>query len=389
MAAKSNTFVLAVILFLFQAIPARAQINVAGTWSSNDGSMGTLTVSQSGDIVRMEYSHSNGRIVGHLRGNVFEGHWIQDLSGRRCSNTHDGSNYWGRMTFTFQGNSYSGMWGYCEDAPGTAFQGSRTGGGVRPSPAGTRQVRTTPVSQGQMIIDNWNTGGCSFTDNAVMNLTRPTYVESVQLWYNWSSGETSLPYTLSAGGRVLRQGDFHRGSCDPYQTAWCEATDSIGMAFPPGSYTFRTARGHVCQNSGSQNMGFIHVRGRSARGDEITVSPGATPQVVPTPPPSSNVDVNGLWKFQNQTMIFYQEGSTIRVVCTYRSGGRIVVWYGEGSIRGNHVRYHLHHTRNTAPDFENGIHEFDVSADGNAMSGTWGTDATPVRGNWTLERVGP
>jgi hypothetical protein len=96
-----------------------------------------------------------------------------------------------------------------------------------------------------LIIDNWNPSGCSFTDKAVMNLTRPAYVESVQLWYNWAAGESSLPYTLTAGGGVLRQGQFRRGSCDPYQSAWCEATDSIGMNLAPGSYTFTVARACV------------------------------------------------------------------------------------------------------------------------------------------------
>jgi hypothetical protein len=96
-----------------------------------------------------------------------------------------------------------------------------------------------------------------------------------------------------------------------------------------------------------------------------------------------------MWKSGNQTMVFYQEGQTIKVMCTYRSVDKVIVWYGEGTIRGNQVHYRLHHTRNTAPDFEDGIHEFTVSADGNTMNGTWGTVATPVRGNWSLQRVGP
>jgi len=137
-------------------------------------------------------------------------------------------------------------------------------------------------------------------------------------------------------------------------------------------------------------MGFIHVQGRFVRPEEVTVSAIATPQVQPTPQSvSPSVDVNGLWKSGNQTIIFFQEGQTIKAMDTYRGSGQIVVWYGEGTISGNHVRYHLHHTRNTAPQAEDGIHDFTVSADGNTMTGTWGTFAAPVRGNWSLQRVGP
>ncbi|MBZ5670938.1 MAG: discoidin domain-containing protein [Acidobacteriia bacterium] len=126
--------------------------------------------------------------------------------------------------------------------------------------------------ESRLIIDNWNPAGCGFTDNAVMNLSRPTHVESVHLWYNWAAGESSLPYALSGSGRVLRNGQFRRGSCDPYQTAWCEATDMLGMNLAPGSYTFTTARRRVCQNSGSNGMGFIRVTARTGR-----AGPGAYP----------------------------------------------------------------------------------------------------------------
>ncbi|MGD1157607.1 MAG: discoidin domain-containing protein [Terriglobia bacterium] len=139
--------------------------------------------------------------------------------------------------------------------------------------------------ESRLIIDNWNPAGCGFTDSAVMSLSRPTYVESVQLWYNWAAGESSLPYTLTAGGRVLRQGQFRRGSCDPYQTTWCEATDMLGMNLAPGSYTFATTRRRVCQNSGSNGMGFIHVRGRFVRPEEVSGSPEGTPEVRLQPTP--------------------------------------------------------------------------------------------------------
>jgi hypothetical protein len=170
---------------------------------------------------------------------------------------------------------------------------------IRPSEPATPEVTPTPpatpevVSVGppgggsKVISDNWNTAACGFTDNAVMNLSQPTHADRVDLWYNWSAGETSLPYTLSSGSRVLRHGAFRRGSCDPYQTAWCEALDTINMDLPAGSYTFRATKGRLCQNPGSRGMGMIRVYGRVT--GAVTVSPPATPEVKPAAPATPEV----------------------------------------------------------------------------------------------------
>ena len=104
-------------------------ISVAGNWSSNDGTIGSLVITQSGSSVSMKYAHRNGRVIGQLQGNVFDGYWTQDMSGRFCMNRQYDSSYWGKMVLTFNGDSYTGKWGFCNDAPGSAFQGQRTGVG--------------------------------------------------------------------------------------------------------------------------------------------------------------------------------------------------------------------------------------------------------------------
>jgi hypothetical protein len=152
-------------------------------------------------------------------------------------------------------------------------------------------VTLGPGGESKVLSDNWNTAGCGFTGSAQMNLVQPAYVERVTLWYNWAAGETSLPYELSRGGSVLRSGEFRRGSCDPYQTAWCEATDTIRVKLAPGSYTFTTARKRVCQNGGSNGAGFIRVTGRTGLGGgeapsaetETQPSPPATPEIAAGP----------------------------------------------------------------------------------------------------------
>jgi hypothetical protein len=170
------------------------------------------------------------------------------------------------------------------------------------------------------------------------------------------------------------------GSDHTFGRGWADAGH-----FTPGTYRVDFSVQNVPIASGN-----FHIVGG---GGGIGPSPEATPQVQPTPQPMpTTVDVNGIWKSGNQTLIFYQEGQTIKVMCSYRwSGNRIIVWHGEGTLTGNHVRYHVHHTWNTAtvPDWEDGFHDFTVSADGNTMNGTWGTDAVPVKGNWSLQRVGP
>jgi hypothetical protein len=184
--------------------------------------------------------------------------------------------------------------------------------------------------QSALIIDNWNPSACSFTDNAVMNLARPAYVESVQLWYNWAAGESSLPYTLSGGGRVLRQNQLRRGSCDPYQSAWCEATDTIGLSLAAGSYTFTVTSRRVCQNSGSNGMGFIHVRGAFVRPGDIAVSVPATREVH-----TAGSDSKMLIDNWNPTACGFTNSAVMNLAQPTHVA-RVVLWYnwaaGESSL---------------------------------------------------------
>ncbi|MGD1103337.1 MAG: SprB repeat-containing protein [Terriglobia bacterium] len=134
--------------------PPFGAINIAGTWTSSDDSFGSLAVSQSGSNVNMQYPKRKGRVIGQLRGNVFDGYWIQDFSGRHCSHPQYNSSFWGRMILTFNGDSYTGNWGYCDEAPGTGLHGNRAGGGygqVVPSPAATPEIRPA-AQQGIMSV---------------------------------------------------------------------------------------------------------------------------------------------------------------------------------------------------------------------------------------------
>jgi hypothetical protein len=103
-------------------------------------------------------------------------------------------------------------------------------------------------------------------------------------------------------------------------------------------------------------------------------------------------NVNGIWMAENQTFIFYQEGSHIKVMCSYRFENRQpVVWYGEGSIAGNRVSFHFHHTSNLTPSsWEDGVQELTLSPDNQTMTGTWRTVSGSASGNMQpIKRVGP
>ena len=128
-----------------------------------------------------------------------------------------------------------------------------------------------------LLFDNINQGACGFTDTAVFQLRADSQIDRLALWYNWSAGEQSLPYTLAMPGQTMRSGTMVRGGCDPYQGSWCLAEDHVNAQFPAGQYTIRAARARVCQNSGSGGRGFVQAYGRIGGGSEISGGGVCTP----------------------------------------------------------------------------------------------------------------
>lgn len=121
--------------------------------------------------------------------------------------------------------------------------------------------KSTPIQRVTTVFDNWNTGACALTNNASFRLNVPTQIVGIELWYNWQRGEGGLAFEISARGRSIARGELARGSCDPYQTAWCTAVASLATVADAGDYVVRVSRGRLCQNAGSRNNGFVRVRG--------------------------------------------------------------------------------------------------------------------------------
>ncbi len=92
----------------------------SGIWVT---SLGLMKLVQEGETVTGSYTTDNGEILGTLRGNVLEGHWIEDDSAERCAEPKNGRHHWGRIELRFEGDRFNGKWGYCEGS----FQGELSG----------------------------------------------------------------------------------------------------------------------------------------------------------------------------------------------------------------------------------------------------------------------
>ena len=214
-----------------------ATTNVAGNWTVNDDSFGSFAVTQSDSNVNMQYPKRSGRVIGQLRGNVFDGYWIQDFSGRHCSNSRDNSSFWGRIILTFNGDSYTGSWGYCDEAPGVGLHGNRGGGGygqIVPSPTATREIR--PVAQPGMM--------------------------SVRI--------TPAQQTINSGDKAVTTADV-TGGAPPYSYAWYNGTKQSqvikgGVTWTMGRAGTRDIKVVVSDSAGSTAEAHAQIEVREGGG---------------------------------------------------------------------------------------------------------------------------
>ncbi len=277
----------------------------SGAWSTSEGDM-SLAQSSAGQVSGT-YSQDNGRISGQVSGGRLTGWWGENGSAQDCGTERMGTRFWGRIdwTLTPDGRRFEGKWSYCNAEPGGAWTGQRTGSGPASAPAasyspaspspggpspgsyasGAQPPPPPPTSGGydhaqggypdhgapppapaaqasEKLFDNWNTAGCGLTDRVTLDVDRPIHLDRLEVWFNWNQGETQVRYDVVEGDDVVAEGVFVRGSCDPYQTAWCVAQDSPDNDVQPGRYVFRLERGAVCQNAGSGGQGFLRVYGQ-------------------------------------------------------------------------------------------------------------------------------
>ena len=90
-----------------------------------------MRFNQAGTSVTAAYTGEDGVIpdgVLDFRSRKLVGHWVEPRSARNCGVKRGGTTYWGRLEFTFSedGASYDGVWGYCDEKP-TPSVGPRPG----------------------------------------------------------------------------------------------------------------------------------------------------------------------------------------------------------------------------------------------------------------------
>jgi hypothetical protein len=95
---------------------------ISGIWNSSEGE---ITFKQSGTRVLATYTQDGGAIEGQISNNVLTGYWSEDNSNRRCNNARNGRYHWGRLNFVFDGSTFKGAWGYCDDEPTKVWTGNR------------------------------------------------------------------------------------------------------------------------------------------------------------------------------------------------------------------------------------------------------------------------
>jgi len=110
------------VAFFFSSPFGLSAAEINGTWTTSEGEM---SFAQQGNQITGSYSSDHGEITGTMYGDLLEGYWIEDASAERCSSAKNGRYYWGKIQFRFDGNKFSGAWGYCDKETTQKWTGSK------------------------------------------------------------------------------------------------------------------------------------------------------------------------------------------------------------------------------------------------------------------------
>ncbi|HEX8570777.1 MAG TPA: hypothetical protein VF699_12775 [Caulobacteraceae bacterium] len=115
----------AVALLVCSSVQAQEGPDVSGKWANTSWGVVDLKVTdrkdEKGVVVGKDaagtYTSSNGKVSGELQGSTLEGYWMQPHSSVACKTKQGGTAYWGRLRLTFDGDKFTGHWGYCDEVP--------------------------------------------------------------------------------------------------------------------------------------------------------------------------------------------------------------------------------------------------------------------------------
>lgn len=115
----------ALVVFSFPAFA----LDVSGTWDMQSTSRFTVSMQQSGELVKGSYAFGkghSGQIVGLMFDDgVLEGFWFQSTANKKCRTAKNGTYYWGRLMLKFTGDSVQGKDNYCDAAPQNPWTGKK------------------------------------------------------------------------------------------------------------------------------------------------------------------------------------------------------------------------------------------------------------------------
>jgi hypothetical protein len=115
-------------------------------------------------------------------------------------------------------------------------------------------------NEDQVIFKVSNINGCGFTDTSNFTLDNKYLVTKIYTWYSWESSEKNVEYTMTKDKTEIASGLLERSDCDPYQRQWCGAIDKqFNKELEKGEYILKLKNARVCQNSLSNNKGFIQI----------------------------------------------------------------------------------------------------------------------------------
>ncbi|MDU8928541.1 hypothetical protein RXV86_14210 [Alisedimentitalea sp. MJ-SS2] len=134
------------------------------------------------------------------------------------------------------------------------------------------------AQQGAVITDNWNKGGCGYTDIIRFDLSVAQDVGRARTWINWPEGVANVLYTLVQDGATVLNGAFTRNNCDPYQQSWCEGIADWNLPLEAGRYVIVSGMERVCQNGASGGNGFLALHRATAAVTAAVPVQSAQPQ---------------------------------------------------------------------------------------------------------------
>lgn len=159
-------------------------------WNTSEG---TLTAGVQGSTFRGNYDNDNGRISGAVSGNVVDGYWGEDSSGKRCAIARLGTYYWGRIRWEFNNNGFTGRYSYCDDEFSGNWNGTFVNAGTAKAPPPAPPPSPSPLAAfGNTSV--WNFDGTRLTLRIDGNSVNGNYIEDNGRISGTMSGNTMNGY---------------------------------------------------------------------------------------------------------------------------------------------------------------------------------------------------